>query len=174
MHGIRPATTPHPLDMMEDHHPDPDDVGEFNFPDQQTLMIDAFMKGLCKEAKMTSAALQHFLPDCQIRVSVMDRSWQWPLLRQESAVKYLKLQRKQAFSSSEMKLYKHSTAYKWTADELIAAINLIKSADFKVEDVNVDLHKRVAAANTRYCKGTFHESQHAWKRSGWRSRHLIL
>jgi hypothetical protein len=35
---------------------------------------------------------------------------------------------------------------KWTQDELIATINLIKSTDFKVEDVNVDLHKRVAAA----------------------------
>ena len=29
---------------------------------------------------------------------------------------------------------------------MIATINLIKSTDFKVEDVNVDLHKRVAAA----------------------------
>jgi len=36
--------------------------------------------------------------------------------------------------------------YKWTVDESIATINLIKSTDFKVEDVNVDLHKRVAAA----------------------------
>jgi hypothetical protein len=31
-------------------------------------------------------------------------------------------------------------------DELIATINLIKSTDFEVEEVNVDLHKRVAAA----------------------------
>ena len=45
-----------------------------------------------------------------------------------------------------MKLYKHAIAYKWTAEEFIAAIKLIKSTDFKVEDVNVDLHKRVAAA----------------------------
>ena len=52
----------------------------------------------------------------------------------------------QAFSFSEMKLYKHAIAYKWTAEELIATIKLIKSTDFKVEDVNVDLHKRVAAA----------------------------
>jgi hypothetical protein len=51
-----------------------------------------------------------------------------------------------AFSFSEMKLYKHATKYKWTQDELISTINLIKSTDFKVEDVNVDLHKRVAAA----------------------------
>ena len=36
--------------------------------------------------------------------------------------------------------------YKWTVDESIATIKLIKSTDFKVEDVNVDLHRRVAAA----------------------------
>ncbi len=52
----------------------------------------------------------------------------------------------QAFSFSEMKLYKYAIAYKWTAEELIATIKLIKSTDIKVEDVNVDLHKRVAAA----------------------------
>jgi hypothetical protein len=39
------------------------------------------------------------------------------------------------------------TIYKWTVDELIVTINLIKSTGFKVEDVNVYyLHKRVAAA----------------------------
>ena len=31
-------------------------------------------------------------------------------------------------------------------DELISTIKLIKSADFKVDDVNIDIHKRVAAA----------------------------
>ena len=51
-----------------------------------------------------------------------------------------------AFSPSEMKLYRHATDYKWTVDELVKTIQLIKSADFKVEDVNVDLHKRVSAA----------------------------
>jgi hypothetical protein len=45
-----------------------------------------------------------------------------------------------------MKLYTdmHAIAYKWTVDELISTIKLIKSTDFKVEDVNIDLHKRVA------------------------------
>ncbi len=41
---------------------------------------------------------------------------------------------------------RRATKYKWTVDEMNAIINLIKSTDFKVEDVNVDLHKRVAAA----------------------------
>jgi hypothetical protein len=30
--------------------------------------------------------------------------------------------------------------------ELISTIKLIKSADFKMDDVNIDIHKRVAAA----------------------------
>ena len=51
-----------------------------------------------------------------------------------------------AFSTSEMKLYKHATSHKWTADELISTIKLIKSVDFNVDAINVDLHKRVAAA----------------------------
>ena len=45
-----------------------------------------------------------------------------------------------------MKLYRHATDHKWTVDELISTIKLIKSADFKVDDVNIDIHKRVAAA----------------------------
>ncbi len=48
----------------------------------------------------------------------------------------------EAFSASEMKLYKHATKYKWTIDELVDTIKLIESADFKVGDINVDLHKR--------------------------------
>ncbi len=43
-------------------------------------------------------------------------------------------------------MYRHATDHKWTIDELVKTVHLIKSADFKVEDVNVDLHKRVAAA----------------------------
>ncbi len=52
----------------------------------------------------------------------------------------------QAFSPSKMKLYRHATDHKWTVEELVSTIKLIKSADFKIEDVNVDLHNRVAAA----------------------------
>ena len=45
-----------------------------------------------------------------------------------------------------MKQYKHAARYKWTTEELADTIKHIKSADFKVEDINADLHKRVAAA----------------------------
>ena len=35
-----------------------------------------------------------------------------------------------AFSPSEMKLYRHAMDHKWTVDELVQTIQLIKSADF--------------------------------------------
>ncbi len=58
----------------------------------------------------------------------------------------LDIRDQQSLSYSEMKLYKHAITYKWTVDELISTIKLIRSTDFKVGDVNIDLHKRVAAA----------------------------
>jgi hypothetical protein len=38
----------------------------------------------------------------------------------------------QAFSTPEMKLYKHATTYKWTTDEIVETIKLIKSADINL------------------------------------------
>ena len=52
----------------------------------------------------------------------------------------------QAFSYSEIKLYKYAINYKGAVDESIATIKLIETMDFKVEDVNIDLHRRVAVA----------------------------
>ena len=46
-----------------------------------------------------------------------------------------------------MKLYKHAIAYKWTAEALTATIKLIKSTDFKVEDVNL-VEKRIDMVDT--------------------------
>jgi hypothetical protein len=43
----RPDPTEHAGPLPEDHRPDPDDVADFELPDQQALM-DAFMNGLCK------------------------------------------------------------------------------------------------------------------------------
>ncbi len=51
-----------------------------------------------------------------------------------------------AFIPSEIKLYKHASSHKLKADELISTIKLIKSVEFNVDDINVDLHKRVAEA----------------------------
>jgi hypothetical protein len=69
-----------------------------------------------------------------------------------------------AFNFFEMKLYTHAMTHKWVVDKLISTINLIKSTDFRVEDVNVDLYKRVAAA---IAKGHF-ICHSMLEQSGWR------
>jgi hypothetical protein len=50
------------------------------------------------------------------------------------------------FSASELKLYKHATECKWTAEELRKTIELIKSPDFKPEEIDTDMHQRMAKA----------------------------
>jgi hypothetical protein len=50
------------------------------------------------------------------------------------------------FSSSELKLYKHATEFKWTIDELKKTIELIKSPEFKPEEVDSDMHQRMSKA----------------------------
>ena len=138
---------PSPPDMPAYHGPDPDDAVDLELPDQQDL-IQAFMAGLCKESEYDCrglSALLSKLPDPsqspgQVEAMPVTEARERGLIPEASEDTL------RAFSSAEMKLYKHATHYKWTVDELIATINLIKSTDFKVEDVNVDLHKRVAAA----------------------------
>ncbi len=66
---------------------------------------------------------------------------------------YLKFQRRH-YSYSEIKSYKHATEYKWTADELITTLKLIKSNKFKVEDdFNIALHNCVAQWQLRLQSG---------------------
>ena len=50
------------------------------------------------------------------------------------------------FSPSELKLYKHATECKWTVEELRKTIVLLKSPDFKPEEVDTDMHQRMAKA----------------------------
>ena len=110
------------------------------------FMIDAFTAGLSKESQhdfRSLSALLATLPDpshAPVEAIPVAEARERGLIPEASD------ETLRAFSFSEMKLYKHATKYRWTQDELIATINLIKSTDFKVEDVNVDLHKRVAAA----------------------------
>jgi hypothetical protein len=60
-----------------------------------------------------------------------------------------------------MKLYRHELTFLWTVDDLISTIKLTKPSDLKVQDVNVDLHKRVAAARgTLLAKGHFTSHQY--------------
>jgi hypothetical protein len=135
--------------MPDDNLPDPDDTADFELPDQQTL-IDAFTAGLSKESQhdfRSLSALLATLPDPSPSISHAPvEAIPVAEARERGLIPEASDETLQAFSFSEMKLYKHATKYRWTQDELIATINLIKSTDFKVEDVNVDLHKRVAAA----------------------------
>jgi hypothetical protein len=146
---IQARADPPQRDMPDDHLPDPDDTADFELPDQQTL-IDAFTAGLSKESQhdfRSLSALLATLPDPSPSLS-HGHVEAIPVTeaRERGLIPEASDETLQAFSFSEMKLYKHATKYRWTQDELIATINLIKSTDFKVEDVNVDLHKRVAAA----------------------------
>ena len=146
---IQARADPPQRDMPDDHLPDPDDTADFELPDQQTL-IDAFTAGLSKESQhdfRSLSALLATLPDPSPSSSHAPvEAIPVAEARERGLIPEASDETLQAFSFSEMKLYKHATKYRWTQDELIATINLIKSTDFKVEDVNVDLHKRVAAA----------------------------
>jgi hypothetical protein len=130
-----------------------------------------FRLGSARKADMTFAAFQLCLPPCQIQVLVMDMSrLKEKLCRSAAAQRTGPSARLQTAHSGVASAdgqangpgccaldaapgtalpgleRRSATKYKWTVGELIATINLIKSTDFKVEEVNVDLrHKRVAA-----------------------------
>jgi hypothetical protein len=139
-HFSIPAGNSSPLDIS---HPDPKDDEDMDIPDQQALM-DASMAVLAKESDFCSLSqlLATLFDPTHGEVEAMSFAEETVRgLIPEASDETL-----QAFSYSEMKLYKHAIAYKWTVDELIATIKFIKSTDFKVEDVNIDLHRCVAAA----------------------------
>ncbi len=106
---------------------------------------------MCKESDHEFRSLSHLLaslPDPSLSQGQIEAV---PVMvtRERGAIPETSNETLQAFSFSEMKLYKHAIAYQWTADwakEWTTTIKLIKSTDFMVEDFNVDLHKRVAAA----------------------------
>ena len=148
-HHSRPDSAAQDI-YPDNERPDPNDLQDFELPEQQTL-IDAFLRGLCKESECEFCGLSHLLaslPDQSLGQGQVE-AVPVTVARERGAIPEASHEALQAFSFSEMKLYKHAIAYKWTAEELIATIKLIKSTDFKVEDVNVDLHKRVAAATAQ-------------------------
>ena len=138
----RPDTNPQ--DIPDDPHPDPHDEEDFNLPDQQAL-IDAFLAGLAKESNTDYHGLSKLLETLPDPNPTQVEALSVREAREKDLIPKASDETLREFSYSEMKLYKHAISYKWTVDELIATIKLIKSTDFKVEDVNVDLHKRVAA-----------------------------
>jgi hypothetical protein len=93
------------------------------------VLIDAFINGLCKESQHDFPGLSTLLanlPDPsptgshgQVEAMPVAEA------RAQSLIPEAFEETLQAFSCSEMKLYQHATAYKWTVDELIATIYLI-------------------------------------------------
>jgi len=115
-------------------------------PDGKEL-VEAFMANLAKEVDNEYRGLSQLstLPDPS-KTSAVPEAMSFRAARTKGLVPEASEETLRAFSTSEMKLYKHATSHKWTADELISTIKLIESVDFNVDDINVDLHKRVAAA----------------------------
>ena len=149
--GFRGAHRAHvpvnPLDLPHDNTPDPFDDADLQLPDGKAL-VEAFMSGLVKEVDNEYRGLSQLLetlPDPSKSRAVAE-AMSFREATSKGLVPEASEETLRAFSASEMKLYKHATSHRWTADELISTIKLIKSVDFNIDDVNVDLHKRVAAA----------------------------
>ena len=139
-HHNRPD--PVPQDIPDDVRPDPDDLADFELPDPQAL-IDAFLDGLCKESDHEFRGLSHLLaslPDPSLSQGQVE-AVPVTVARERGVIPEASNETLQAFSFSEMKLYKHAIAYKWTAEALTATIKLIKSTDLidhynQVDQVN--------------------------------------
>ena len=143
---------------LEDNRPDVHDEADFDIPDTQA-MLERFMSNMSKLADDEYQSLSDLLdslpdPSSYTTAKTMTAA----AARENGVIPEADAETLRAFSLSEMKLYKHATDHKWTVDELVKTIQLIKSADFKVEDVNVDLHKRVAAA---IAQGKFNSHNHS-------------
>ena len=133
-----------PTHGLEDNVPDVHDEADFDIPDTQAV-LERFMTHMSKQADVEYQALSDLLDSLPDPSSFTTAKSMTAAAAREKGVipELMKKPCEGAFSPSEMKLYRHATDHKWTVDELVKTIQLIKSADFKVEDVNVDLHKRV-------------------------------
>jgi hypothetical protein len=93
--------------MPDDPLPDPYDAADFDLPDQQAL-IDAFMAGLSKESQYDFrglSALLATLPDPSLSHGLVE-ALSVTEAREKSLIPQASDETLQAFSSSEMKLYK--------------------------------------------------------------------
>ncbi len=141
------------MDLPDDSDPDPCDDADFELPDGKAL-VEAFMAGMAKEVDndyRTLSQLLVTLPDPSksadpSKTVLRAEAMSFSEARTKGLVPEASEETLRAFSPSEMKLYKHATSHKWKADELISTIKLIKSVDCNVDDINMDLHKRVTAA----------------------------
>ncbi len=99
-------------------------------------MIDVFLAGLCKESDHEFRGLSDLLarlPDLSLSQGQVE-AVPVTVARERGVIPEASNETLQAFSFSEMKLYKHAIAYKWTSQELTATNKLIKSTDFKFEN----------------------------------------
>ena len=110
-----------PVDLL----PDPLDDQDFEPPDQEAL-IQAFMTGLFKESDSDYHCLSQLLATLPDPNKGDDESLSAAEARERGLIPEASDETLRAFSYSEMKLYKHAMTYKWTVDESIATVKLIK------------------------------------------------
>jgi hypothetical protein len=135
-----------PSQDSADNVPDVHDEADFDIPDTQAI-LEKFMSQMSKQADCEYRSLSVLLDSLPDPSSfTIAGSLTAAAAREKGLIPEADEETLRAFTPSEMKLYRHATDHKWTVDELVSTIKLIKSADFSVEDVNVDIHKRVAAA----------------------------
>jgi hypothetical protein len=131
--GTHHPPTP-PSDALEDNVPDVHDEADFDIPNTQAV-LERFMSNMSKLANdeyMPLSDLLDSLPDPSIYTT--NKSITAAAAREKGVIPEADEDTLLAFSPSEMNLYKHATYHKWTVEELVSTIKLIKSADFKVED----------------------------------------
>ena len=118
------CTTPWPS-RPPDMAPDPHNEGDFEGPDTCSL-LDEFMATMAQSVNddyKNLHALLATLPDPSVdtgpvAIPVAEAREKGLIPKADTALLH-------AFSASEMKLYKLTTKYKWTTDELADTIKLI-------------------------------------------------
>jgi hypothetical protein len=123
-----------PTHGIEENAPAASDEPDFDIPDTQAV-LEKFMLNMSKLADDEYRSLSDLLdslPDPSSYTTA--KSTTTAAARENSVILEADEDTLPAFSPSEMKLYRHATNHKWTVEELVSTIKLIKSADFKVED----------------------------------------
>ncbi len=116
-----------PSHGIEDNAPDTNDEADFDIPDTQAV-LERFMLNMSKLADdeyRTLSDLLDSLPDPSSYTSA--KSITTAAAREKGVIPEADEDTLQAFSPSEMKLYRHATDHKWRVEELVSTIKLIKS-----------------------------------------------
>ncbi len=124
-----------PSHGIEDNLPDANDEADFDVPYTQAV-LERFMLNMSKLEDNEYGSLSDLLdslPDPSSYTAA--KSITTAAAREKGVILEADENILRAFSPSEMKLYRHATYHKWTVEELVSTIKLIKSADsdFKVD-----------------------------------------